>query len=94
MLDEHSQNLATRIIKKALITIDYLYDSLGKEHILPVLSVVGTVLFILGVGYCMSYLVKVEEETVRKGENVSSKKSVPTDDGKLSTIHLRLSKIH
>lgn len=70
-----------------------MYDSLGKEHILPVLSVVGTVLFILGVGYCMSYLVKVEEETVRKGEKGTSKKSLPTDDGELKAEYNCQSKI-
>lgn len=66
LLDEHSQCLATRVIKRVIVSIDYLYDSLGKEHIFPVISVIGTVLFILGVGYLMTYLVKIEEENVRK----------------------------
>lgn len=67
-MDEHAQNLATRIIKKVFITIEYMYDNLGKEHVLPALSVVGTVLFILGVGYLMTYLVRLEEENVQKQE--------------------------
>lgn len=71
-MDEHAQNLATRIIKKVFITIDYMYDNLGKEHILPALSVVGTVLFILGVGYLMSYLVRLEEENIQKKEQKPS----------------------
>lgn len=58
--------MATRVIKRIIVSIDYLYDSLGKEHIFPVISVIGTVLFILGVGYLMTYLVKIEEENVRK----------------------------
>ena len=60
--------LVTRIIKKILVTIDYFSDNFGKEHILPALSVVGTVLFILGFGYLMSHLVKVEEENIQKQE--------------------------
>lgn len=67
-MDEHSQNLASRIMKKVFITMDYFYDNLGKEHILPVLSVVGTVAFIIGVGYLMSYLVRLEEENIQKKE--------------------------
>lgn len=72
--------------------IDYLYDSLGKEHIFPVVSVIGTVLFILGVGYLMNYLVKIEEENVRKQgyvPNRSSDATTPT-----STTYVPELKIH
>lgn len=54
------------MLKRIIISIDYLYDSLGKEHIFPAASVLGTILFICGIGYLMSYLVKIEEENVRK----------------------------
>ncbi len=72
LFDEHSQNLATRILKKVFITIDYFYDNLGKEHLLAILSVVGTVGFIVGVGYLMSYLVRLEEENIQKNEQKSN----------------------
>jgi DnaJ homolog subfamily C member 16 len=49
-----------------IVSIDYLYDSLGKEHIFPFVSVIGTVFFILLVGYLMSYFMKLEEENIRK----------------------------
>lgn len=62
-----------RVIKRIIIGIDYLYDSLGKEHVFPAISVIGTVLFILGVGYLMTYLVKIEEENVRKQGYMSNK---------------------
>lgn len=79
LFDEHSQNLATRVIKRIIVSIDYLYDSLGKEHIFPVISVIGTVLFILGVGYLMTYLVKIEEENVRKQGHYPKKKGETTE---------------
>lgn len=91
LFDEHSQNLATRIIKRIIVSIDYLYDSLGKEHIFPIISVIGTVLFILGVGYLMTYLVKIEEENIRKqGNYPKAKVEVPTDN----SIYVPELKIH
>lgn len=66
MLDEHAQGLIFRIVTKLLTTLEYFIDNLGREHIWPALSVVATVLFILGVGYLMSYLVRMEEETIQK----------------------------
>lgn len=60
-----------------------MYDSLGKEHLLPAVSVIGTVLFILLVGYLMSYFMKLEEENIRKQGYVpdthdSSTRNAPT----------------
>lgn len=52
----------------------------------------GTVLFILGVGYLMNYLVKIEEENVRKQgyvPNRSSDATTPT-----STTYVPELKIH
>jgi DnaJ homolog subfamily C member 16 len=58
-----------RILNKFFITFEYFMDNLGEEHVLPVLSVIGTVLFILVVGYFMSYLVKKEEENIQAKQN-------------------------
>lgn len=66
LLDEHAQGLVTKIITKCLILLEYFTDNLGKEHILPFLSVIATIAFILGVGYLMSYLVRIEEENIQK----------------------------
>lgn len=90
MFDEHSQSLATRVIKRIIVSIDYLYDSLGKEHIFPVISVIGTVLFILGVGYLMTYLVKIEEENVRKQGHLPKQKP----DGTVNPTYVPELKIH
>lgn len=65
-MDEHEQGMVTQIFNKVLLIFDYMNDNIGQEHILPVLSVIATVLFIVGVGYLMAYLVRVEEENVQK----------------------------
>jgi DnaJ family protein C protein 16 len=49
---------------------------LGHEHLFPAASVLGTFLFILGIGYLMSYLVKIEEANVKKQNLVTD------EDGK------------
>lgn len=66
LLDEHAQGMLSKILNKVLITFEYLGDNLGQEHILPAVSVLATVGFILAVGYFMSYLVKLEEEAINK----------------------------
>ncbi|CRL07622.1 CLUMA_CG020587, isoform A [Clunio marinus] len=90
LFDEHSQNLATRVIKRIIIGIDYMYDSLGNEHIFPAISAIGTVLFILGVGYLMTYLVKMEEENIRKLGYISTKKHQMEADKKTAMPELRI----
>lgn len=72
LLDEHAQGLLFRIISKLFTTLEYFIDNLGREHIWPALSVIATVLFILGVGYLMSYLVRMEEETIQKNAQFRS----------------------
>lgn len=69
LLDEHAQGMVLQIINKVLLTFEYFSDNLSEEYVLPVLSVIGTVLFIVGVGFLMSYLVRVEEENVQKRKN-------------------------
>lgn len=66
LLDEHAQGTFARILTKVLIAVEYLGDNLGEEHLWPAVSVVATVAFILGVGYLMSYLVKMEEEAIKR----------------------------
>ncbi|XP_055523691.1 dnaJ homolog subfamily C member 16 isoform X1 [Wyeomyia smithii] len=69
LLDEHAQGLVVRILNKVLLAFEYMTDNLGQEHILPALSVVGTVAFILAAGYLMSYLVRIEEENIQKKQS-------------------------
>lgn len=88
-MDEHEQGMVTQIFNKVLLIFDYMNDNIGQEHILPVLSVIATVLFIVGVGYLMAYLVRVEEENVQKrqlkGNNNNNSSKLPQD-----TLTLRI----
>lgn len=45
------------MVNKLLLTADFLKESIGKDQILPAISVLGTILFIIGGGYLMAYLV-------------------------------------
>lgn len=56
-------------MNKILLLIDYFYDNLGREHVLPVVSVFGTIGFIVAVGYLLAYLVRLEEENIQKKQN-------------------------
>lgn len=56
LIDEQAQGLVSKVITKILVTYDMLRDSLDKEHVLPIISIIGTIVFILGAGYLMAYL--------------------------------------
>lgn len=57
LLDEHAQGVFSRIVTRLFITADIVYESLTKDQLLPILSIVATIVFIVGAGYFMSYLV-------------------------------------
>uniref|UniRef100_A0A182PTY3 DnaJ homolog subfamily C member 16 n=1 Tax=Anopheles epiroticus TaxID=199890 RepID=A0A182PTY3_9DIPT len=64
LLDEHAENPIMRIFNRIILALEYVSDNLGQEHILPALSVVGTIVFILTIGYLMSYLLHLEEKNI------------------------------
>ncbi|XP_066997779.2 dnaJ homolog subfamily C member 16 [Anabrus simplex] len=66
LIDEHAQGIVSRIVSKLLLAADFLKDNLTKDQLLPVLSVLATVSFIVIVGYIMTYLVRLEEENIKK----------------------------
>ncbi|XP_046993030.1 dnaJ homolog subfamily C member 16 [Schistocerca americana] len=66
LMDEHAQGIMMRILAKVFSAVDYLKDNITKEQLLPLLSVLGTVVFIVIGGYIMTYLVRLEEESIRK----------------------------
>lgn len=61
--------MLSQILNKVFLVFEYLGENIGEEHLLPVLSVIGTFVFIVGVGYFMAYLVRIEEENVQKKQN-------------------------
>ncbi|XP_035780794.1 dnaJ homolog subfamily C member 16-like [Anopheles albimanus] len=74
LLDEHAQCLAIRMLNRLLLAIEFMTDNVGQEHILPALSVIGTIAFIFIIGYLMSYLLRLEEEDIqqKQGKNMES----------------------
>ncbi|XP_065351702.1 dnaJ homolog subfamily C member 16 isoform X2 [Cloeon dipterum] len=69
LIDEHAQGMVGRILNKIFVASEYLRDNVTKEQLLPALSVVGTVLFIVVAGYFMAYLVRLEEEKIAKSSS-------------------------
>ncbi|CAL7950285.1 unnamed protein product [Xylocopa violacea] len=65
LADEHAQGTVDKLIGKALLAVDYISDSLTKEQILHLVSLIATLLLIGAAGYGMSYLVKLEEASIQ-----------------------------
>uniref|UniRef100_A0A182W7L1 DnaJ homolog subfamily C member 10 n=1 Tax=Anopheles minimus TaxID=112268 RepID=A0A182W7L1_9DIPT len=65
LLDEHAENVMMRILNRILMTLEHTVDNLGPEHILPAVSVIGTVVCICAIGYLMSYLLHLEEKDIQ-----------------------------
>lgn len=65
LADEHAQGTVDKLIGKALLAVDYISDSLTKEQILPLVSVIATLMLIGAAGYGMSYLAKLEEASIQ-----------------------------
>ncbi|XP_015605119.1 dnaJ homolog subfamily C member 16 isoform X2 [Cephus cinctus] len=78
LADEHAQGTVDRLIGRALLAVDYISDSLTKEQLLPLISVIATLMLIGVAGYGMSYLVKLEEASVqaKRAQCKDSTKSV------------------
>lgn len=53
------QGTVDRLIGRALLAVDFISESFKKEEILPVISVLFTIVLIGAVGYGMSYLMYV-----------------------------------
>ena len=66
LFDEHATSVFVRIANRMLEAIEVIRENVTKDELLPALSLVVTVGFILVGGYVMNYLVKMEEESVRK----------------------------
>ncbi|CAG0880674.1 unnamed protein product [Darwinula stevensoni] len=94
LLDEHAPSLTGKIMTKFLLAWDTLQESVAKEDLIPALSVFGTVIFIIVIGYFMSYLMRMEEESIqkRRAENSNSatgSKPKPPPEPQLKIHELR-----
>ncbi|XP_069683345.1 dnaJ homolog subfamily C member 16 [Periplaneta americana] len=80
LIDEHAQGIMSKILAKLLQAA----DNITKDQLLPVLSIMATILFIVAGGYVLSYIVRMEEESIKKqqftnAQNVAEE-SVPSND--------------
>lgn len=85
---------------KAVTLLNGLYDGMSKDQILPALSILGTIVFIIAVGYLMAYLVRLEEESIKKqqkgknGNNNNNPTSADVYQPELKIHELRAEKYH
>nr|CAG4648169.1 EOG090X0BKI [Moina brachiata] len=84
LMDEHALGLFDRITNRLAGFLDMISEHISRQELLAVGSVVGTVLFIAAVGYVMTYLVRLEEETIQR-QNPDLKKQA-----KNITVELKL----
>lgn len=75
LFDEHAQSQIVIILNRFFLLVEYIVENLSREHVLPVLSVAGTLAFIVVISYLLTYLVRVEEENVQKQQNAKNSRS-------------------
>lgn len=81
LVDEYALGIVGRISNRIAAAADVLREHVTRQDLLAVGSVVGTVLFIAAVGYVMTYLVRLEEETIQKQQGAASS----TGEGRTKT---------
>ena len=64
--NEIIMNFLIQIANKMIEMVELIRENITKDEILPAVSLVVTVGFIMVGGYVMSYLVKMEEESVQR----------------------------
>lgn len=65
LLDEHAQGIFLQIITKICNFLEQMIDNVGQQHLMILLSVIGTLTFIVGIGYLLAYLGHIEEEDIQ-----------------------------
>nr|CAG4641606.1 EOG090X049L [Eurycercus lamellatus] len=85
VIDEHALGIFGKISARLVAAADVLREHVTRQELLAVGSVIGTVLFIAAVGYVMTYLVRLEEETIQRQSQGTSK---PTS--RSTTMELKL----
>ncbi len=62
LLDEHAAGFFGRVMNRILETTEWLRDHLTKEEILPAISLVGAVLFLILGSHCLQWLAGIDED--------------------------------
>ena len=71
LLDEHAASLPMRILNKIFDSWEFLKDNMTKDEVLPTISMIAGVLFIVLGAQCMQLMVSMDEEE-RTGFNGSA----------------------
>lgn len=71
-MDEHAQSTIVQIVNKFFLLVEYFGDNMSREHILPALSVMATIVFIIVVGYVLAHLVRMEEQDIQKQQSLKT----------------------
>ena len=66
LFDEHATSMFVVVSNRMIQAVEAIRENITLDEFLPSVSLVATVIFILIVGYVMSYLVKMEEESVQR----------------------------
>lgn len=66
LLDEHAHSILWQVLTKIWNYSEQTIENVGTQHLMAFLSVIGTLAFIVGVGYLLAYLVRIEEEDIQK----------------------------
>lgn len=82
LVDEAAKGAAWRAILGFLEWGERAAEAIRGEHALPALSVLGSALLVLGLGYLMAYLVRIEEESVQRQRAERRRQKGATEAGK------------
>jgi len=62
LLDEHADSLPTRLINKLFVTWDVLKEKLTTDEVLPVISLIAAILFVVIGAQCMQLMVGLDDD--------------------------------
>lgn len=85
LFDEHAKGIIGRILSRMSTIAVSVYNGLDQEQIKPALSLLGTIVFIIILGYVMAYLVRIEEEKVQRDKRRKSEGNEGVDNNNSST---------
>nr|CAG4643131.1 EOG090X049L [Ilyocryptus agilis] len=77
LVDEHGQGLIGRISSRLMSAVDSIREHISRQELLAAGSVIATFIFIAAVGYVMTYLVRLEEEAIKR-QNLGNDSKPPT----------------
>lgn len=66
LADEHALSLFSRVLNRMILIGDVMWDNITRQEILPAVSVLLSIAFIILIGYIMSYLVQLEEQSIQE----------------------------